>query len=242
MRDLFDEFLEELKKRQAGADRPEQPKATGSDAESGQPDDDATPGGEGSADGEPRAEDTPGSDAGDSGSDAGDEAGEPDLGEPEPIRVRMGARRSRRGGPPRGPRQRGPGGPNDGGSRWSRVRRLGGRFGLAVLVVVILVLISLLGVGLDLWTDAIWFTSVGYEAVFWTRVLTQFFLFIGVFAVALLVLAGNLWLASRLSPPPDPTRPGSFQSLFDRLAEIGPPERRRTARPTADLRPVRHRG
>ena len=65
------------------------------------------------------------------------------------------------------------------------------------------------GSGLDLWTDAIWFRSVDFDAVFWTRhrrrrrrcssaCSSSSSLFLGV----------NLWLAGRLAPPPDPERAG----------------------------------
>jgi len=85
--------------------------------------------------------------------------------------------------------------------------------------VLALVVVSVLGVGLDLWTDAIWYTSVGYDAVFWTRLAAELGLFVLVLVIALLVLLGNLWLAGRLVPPPDPDRPGVFQSWADRLSD-----------------------
>ena len=73
---------------------------------------------------------------------------------------------------------------------------------MVVLAVLVLGAILFLGVGVDFWTDAIWYQSVGYASVFWTRVGTQWWLFAGVFVVALAVLLGNLWLAARMAPPP----------------------------------------
>ena len=37
--------------------------------------------------------------------------------------------------------------------------------------------------------------------------------------VALVILLGNLWLAGRLAPPPDPERPGRLRTITDRLTE-----------------------
>ncbi len=84
----------------------------------------------------------------------------------------------------------------------------------------LLVLFSVFSFGLDLWTDALWYGSVGFDAVFWTRLSAQAGLFVAAGIVTLVVLLGNLWLAGRLMPPPDLSRPGgSFRSLFERLNE-----------------------
>jgi uncharacterized protein len=85
----------------------------------------------------------------------------------------------------------------------------------------VLVLILLFGAGiLEFWTDVIWYQSVGFDGVFWTRVAAGASLFVGVTLLALVVLLGNLWLARRLAPPPEGV-PGSFRELFERLAESG---------------------
>ncbi len=85
----------------------------------------------------------------------------------------------------------------------------------------IVVLVLLFGAGLiEFWTDAIWYQSVGFDGVFWTRIRTGGGLFLGVTLVALLVLLGNLWLARRLAPPLEGV-PGTFRDLFERLAEAG---------------------
>ena len=84
--------------------------------------------------------------------------------------------------------------------------------------------------GLDLWTDALWYQSVGFDAVFWTRLGAQ----VGLFAAAglgtLAILLANLALASRLVPPPERVGVGgSFRSLLDRLneaAQAADPDRR----------------
>ncbi|MEO7665293.1 MAG: UPF0182 family protein, partial [Candidatus Limnocylindrales bacterium] len=85
----------------------------------------------------------------------------------------------------------------------------------------ILLVILLFGAGLiDFWTDAIWFRSVGFDAVFWTRIGAGLGLFAAGLAISLVVLLGNLWLARRLAPPPRGV-PGSFRDLFERLNEAG---------------------
>ena len=66
----------------------------------------------------------------------------------------------------------------------------------------VLALVVLFGVGLDLWTDALWYKSVGFDSVFWTRLTATLGLFAGVGILAAVVLFANLWLARRLSPRP----------------------------------------
>lgn len=175
MKDLFGEFMEELRRRQ--------------EAEAAMARGERPPG-----DGGPR--------------DPGDR--DPDE-EPEPIR------RPRADGPggsgPRPPR-RSAGGPND-GAGIGAVRQVS----LTVVAAVAFLVFLLGGFVLDLWTDAIWFTSVGYDDVFWTRVGTQLLLFVAGLAVALLFLLGNLWVAGRLGPPPDPEGRGTLARLIDRMNE-----------------------
>ena len=218
MRNLFDDFLDELRRREAasrgedpGPGRPSSEDGPGSD---GDPDaDDA----DGELDDRPRA----------TGVDADDER---DPGE-EPRPIFEPSRRgepTRRGGPPR---RRGPGGPNDGGRFGGRAARAGRRFGLGVAIVVALGLVVLFGVGLDLWTDALWYASVGFDSVFWTRLTATVGLFAGGFILAAVVLLGNLWLARRLAPPAGTGGPSSLRGLFDRLNEAAQAADGRGARP-----------
>ncbi|TMM21032.1 MAG: hypothetical protein E6F95_12700, partial [Actinobacteria bacterium] len=93
------------------------------------------------------------------------------------------------------------------------------RFGVALVLLAIFLLLALGGFVLDFWTDAIWYKSVGYDSVFWTRVGTQAGLFALTLVIVLVILLGNLWLAGRLSPPPDPNRPNPISAFFERLAE-----------------------
>lgn len=87
------------------------------------------------------------------------------------------------------------------------------------VIVLIAVVVLLFGAGLiEFWTDAIWFRSVHFDAVFWTRVWASVILFAAGAGLTLLVLLGNLWVANRLAPPSDGT-PGTFRDLLERMSE-----------------------
>jgi uncharacterized membrane protein (UPF0182 family) len=193
MRDLFDDFLEELRRREAAArgedpdaGAPKRPRSVGPD-----PDDDPGDG-----------------DGGDGGDDRDDRDDGPDAAR---------SQREQRSAPPREPspprRPRVVVDDGDGG---------GGRMPVGWIVVgAFLIFLALLfSVGLDLWTDALWFQSVGFDSVFWTRIGAQAALFLVAGLGTLAILLFNLWLAGRLMPPVDPDRRGgSIGSLFDRLNE-----------------------
>ena len=117
--------------------------------------------------------------------------------------------RSRRRGPG------GPGGPDDG--RPSRAARAGRRIGVAMGIAAVIGLFLLFSFGLDLWTDALWYSSVGFDTVFWTRLTATIGLGLGAFVLALVVLFGNLWLAGRLSPVAEGGSGSGFQSIIDRI-------------------------
>ncbi len=208
MSDMFNDFLKELERRRAQADGP-----TSTRPDDAGPDDDEA------ADADTDLRDEAPHDAdGEAGRDDvdADDAGH----EPVPIRrrARSGPGR-RRGGPPRGPNAPRPvGGPDDGAGSIS----LGGilrRMGLAAFIVIAAVVVLIVGFGVDLWTDVIWYTSVGFDGVFWTRLTSQAALFVVGMLTALVILLLNLWLAGRLAPPADPERPGRLRSVADRLIE-----------------------
>ena len=161
MRDLFDDFLEELRRREAVA-RGEDPDAGASR----------------------RARSV--------GPDPDDDGGVPH--EPSPPRRPTAIRRRR-------PRR---------------------RFGWWVVLLAVVAFLVIFSFGLDLWTDALWYSSVGFDRVFWTRVGAQGALFAGGFLVALVILIANLRLAARFSPPPPPgaERP-SVRDVFERLSQTG---------------------
>jgi uncharacterized membrane protein (UPF0182 family) len=197
MRDLFDDFMAELRKREAvargeiPADDPSSERSTPPTDDAGETSDDAVPA---------EATDDPADDA----DDADDTETRP---RPEPIADH------RRSG--RGSRRPPPGGPRDGSG--SRAARAGRRFGLGAVLLVLLALFLLFSVGLDLWTDAIWYVSVGFDSVFWTRLLATAGLGALAFAIAAVVLYGNLWLAGRLTPSPPADGRGSLRALMDRI-------------------------
>jgi uncharacterized membrane protein (UPF0182 family) len=198
---MFDEFLDELRRRQADAASGRSPRPRRDPEDDPAPDDDDS-----------RVSDE------DASVDSDNEADESEPGrEPEPITIGRGGRRGTGDGrPPRDPRRGRPvGGPNDGGG--FGLRR---QIGVAVGIVVILFVIIMFAVGLELWTDAIWYQSVGYDAVFWTRVGAQVGLFVGGLVLALVVLLGNLWLAGRLAPPASRVGAGgTVRGWLDRLNE-----------------------
>lgn len=191
MRDLFDEFLEELRRREAAA-RGEDPDAGRPRVKRVGPDADD--------EGDPDAPDAP---------DAPDGPDRPKRDEgPVPPRRQRAA-------PPRepSPPRRRPRGTGEGGGRFGQV-------GWIVVGLVLLVVFSLFSFGLDLWTDALWYRSVAFDSVFWARLWAQAGLFLLGGVATTVILLGNLGIAGRLMPPPDTTRPGgSFRSLFERLNE-----------------------
>ena len=151
---------------------------------------------------------------------------EPPPDEPRPIPLRRPRRRPTFGGvppgadggrrppPPRG-RRAGVGGPRDGGfSIRSRLLTI-------VVVAIVLFIAVMLIVGIQLWTDVLWYKSVGFDQVFWTRLGTQSGLFVGGGLVALAVLLGNLWLAGRLAPSGTGGAAGgsTIRAWIDRLNE-----------------------
>ncbi len=212
MRDLFDDFMEELRKREAQARGETPPRPVGS---SGPPDDGDDP-----------------------ADDAAEDPDEHDPDEPEPI-DRTRAQRRPTGVPPRRP----PGGPRDGAAEGGRGRRIG----VGIVLVAIVAVFLLLSVGIDLWTDAIWYRSIGFDSVFWTRIGAQVALVVLGIVVALVVLLGNLWVAGRLTPPPG-DGPGSLRRVIDRVndaanagANLGgqrPTARPRGPSPFGEARPT----
>ncbi len=206
MSDLFDEFMRELERKRAEAEGRAPKKDAGDDPDGGAPDGDQEP------------------DAGPDRSTGPDEDAAASDNEPVPLRPRrrQGGPRARMPGaggarPPKDPAAP-VGGPDDG----ARPPTLGGilrRLGLTAVIIVAVILVLLASVGIDLWTDIIWYQSVGFESVLFTRLGAQLGLFAVGLLLALVVLLGNLWLAGKLAPPPDPARPGRLREWTDRLSE-----------------------
>ncbi|MDM4720630.1 UPF0182 family protein [Micromonospora sp. WMMA1363] len=81
-----------------------------------------------------------------------------------------------------------------------------GRVTIGVLVGVF-VLFTLLGWGVQAWTDWLWFDEVAYTQVFTGVLATRLLLFLAVGLGMAVVVGGNLWLAHRLRPRLRPQSP-----------------------------------
>ncbi len=73
------------------------------------------------------------------------------------------------------------------------------RRGLFLVAGVLLGLYLALSALATVWTDFLWFDSLGYEGVWWTRVLVRAALVVGAVSISFLVLFSNLALADRMS-------------------------------------------
>ena len=220
---MFDEFMKELRRRQAEAAGTRRPGQRANPEEDSISDDDPESAFPDADDGAPPAE-------------ASDDPEPVDDYEPEPIRPATGRGTSRGSRPPRPPRgRRNVGGPSDGGPSLRR------QLAIALAVVAGIVILLMAVVGLELWTDAIWYTSVGFGEVFFTRLRIQGLLFLGGTAATLAVLLFNLWLAGRLLPPAgDGSVGGSLRSFIDRLNEAAQSaERAAQGRPSGPWDPQR---
>ena len=87
---------------------------------------------------------------------------------------------------------------------------------LGVIAAVIVILLAIFSLTVGVATDAIWFGSVGYGNVFWTRLGSQILFFVVGAAVAFLILWINLWLAGRFIPRGQ-LRQFSLNDLLDRF-------------------------
>ncbi|MDG4806051.1 UPF0182 family protein [Micromonospora sp. WMMD1120] len=74
-----------------------------------------------------------------------------------------------------------------------------GRVTIAVLVGVF-VLFTVLGWGVQAWTDWLWFDEVRYTEIFTGVLLTRLLLFLAIGLGMAVIVGGNLWLAYRLRP------------------------------------------
>ena len=223
---MFDEFMEELRRRQAEATGRRRPQS-GADGEESPINDDPESASDDDAEGTTPLDETD------------DEPGvfdadEPDP-EPEPLRPLGGRGQGSGGRPPRGRRRRRTaGGPGDGGPS---IRR---QVALGIVVVLVIFVVLMAVVGLELWTDAIWYTSVGFGDVFFSRLRMQGVLFIIGAAATLAILLFNLWLAGRLLPPAgEGSIGGSLRAFVDRLNEAAEAQRGGQARPTGPWDPRR---
>ena len=71
----------------------------------------------------------------------------------------------------------------------------------------------------QVWTDKLWFESIGFGTVFTTELLTRLGLFFGVAIVMALLIGGNMWLAIRLRPPARRAGDSAVLDAYRRLLE-----------------------
>ena len=98
-----------------------------------------------------------------------------------------------------------------------REPRRSSRWPWIVLGVGFLVLLFL-SVGVGFWTDILWYRSVSFESVFWTRFGSAAALFLFGTALTLIVLFGNLIVARRLAPPSVPGSGAGLGEVLDRMS------------------------
>ncbi|WP_010147925.1 UPF0182 family protein [Serinicoccus profundi] len=91
-------------------------------------------------------------------------------------------------------------------------------------MLVVLALLSLIGWGANLWTDLLWFESVGFRQVLVTRLVTQVGLFLLAAILTSLIVWSGLWLAWRHRPIYAPSTPE--QASLDRYRSALDPVRR----------------
>ena len=71
----------------------------------------------------------------------------------------------------------------------------------------------------QVWTDKLWFESIGFGSVFSTELLTRLGLFFGVGAVMALLIGGNMYLAIRLRPRGRQAGDSAVLDAYRRLLE-----------------------
>lgn len=130
---------------------------------------------------------------------------------------------------PTGPGPRGGGGqtPPPGPRRGASPQRPGRgprRSRLAPTLAIVALLLALVGWGSSLWTELLWYDSVGYRSVLVTRLATQVGLFLLAGLLTALVVWSGLWLAWRHRPIYAPSTPE--QAALDRYRSALDPVRR----------------
>ncbi|MFT4215675.1 MAG: UPF0182 family protein [Micropruina sp.] len=79
-------------------------------------------------------------------------------------------------------------------------------FGIAALLLILFAVFT------QVWTEKLWFDSIGFGTVFSTELMTRVLLFLGVGALMAVLVGGNMWLAIRLRPP---ARAGGESAVLD---------------------------
>lgn len=87
------------------------------------------------------------------------------------------------------------------------------------IIIAIIALVVIFGGALvGLYTDWLWFSDLGYSAVFTTRLITQIAIGLVMGVLFFAIIYGNLWYARRIAPPPSPM--SMEQQLLERLGRL----------------------
>ncbi|MFT4294808.1 MAG: UPF0182 family protein [Micropruina sp.] len=86
-------------------------------------------------------------------------------------------------------------------------------FGIAAVLVIAFAVFT------QIWTDKLWFDSVGFGVVFSTELWTRVGLFVGVGLLMALLVGGNMWLAIRLRPPARAAGESAVLDAYRRMLE-----------------------
>src|SRR5690242_7547604 len=122
----------------------------------------------------------------------------------------------RPGNDPDGPGQGGPGGRPP-----QAVRRPGRPRPLVLTIAVVAVVVVGFSLFAGIWTDKLWFSSLGYSTVFSTLIGTRVLLFALFGGLMALVVGVNVYLAYRLRPSFRPRSPE--QANLERYREVVTP-------------------
>ena len=123
-----------------------------------------------------------------------------------------------------GPLGRGGSGGGGGGSRPPRQRGERRRSPLTITLFALAVIAMLLTWAAGLWTDLLWFDSVGFRNVFTTLLLTRVLLFAAGFLIVFGLVAGSMALAYRTRPVTVPSTPA--QQVLEQYRQAIEPVRR----------------
>lgn len=115
----------------------------------------------------------------------------------------------------------GPGGPGGRRPTLTLSRRRGP---LLPTIAILVALGFIVSIGASLWTEVLWFDSVGYTDVFWTQLWTKVLLFVVGFVIAAALVASSLVIGWRTRPIYAPVTPQ--QQNLDQYREAIEPLRR----------------
>jgi hypothetical protein len=210
MRDMFDEFMQELRRRQAELEAKsgkDQPAGEAGDGASGHADDESAS--DQNAGAQPKSPDSEAEEETNvtsmgSSSDDDDLSGDTDEQPTFRRPVEMGGGRGSRGSG-RGPFD-----------EYPEFHISRGWIVIGVAIVALFALTTLFSLSVGLITDAIWFNSIGFGNVYWTRIGAQVASFAGGTLIAFAFVWFNLWLAGRFIPKGQ-LRRFSMDDLLDRF-------------------------